>query len=430
MSWYSCSLLYLGFFSLIGSLEAQSSPPSPAPQSWKETLLIVPDYGRETVLLDSDGKEMLVWKSQQTNAGGARLLKDRALLHVVNRPLQRPFQQAIFGGGLEILDADSKVVWSFWNATSHHATCGDALQLPNGNILTSIVEWKSREEVIRAGRDPALVDLQGMLVPGLMEVRPSGPTGGIPVWKWSLWDHVYQRSNAALPGFSEEAKDGCIDINQGRLKRRNWIKPFELDYNAEEKLVVLTMQNREAWIIDHTTTTEEAATGKGGKKGKGGRLLAKLAYASSKEHASIPTQSAWWQTGGDLAVLRTNSTFVKVSMKDPGKIQVGEHQTARRKQIPFPAPDGKKINVQNARFFSDGSLALTSGFRGQIVRLSENGQILWRYQNPYGVRRFSIGSKDGSTACCGGGEINPDAPATIESAPVSRMQINRTPVLN
>jgi hypothetical protein len=47
-----------------------------------------------------------------------------------------------------------------------------------------------------------------------------------------------------------------------------------LDHDPVRDLIVLSLRNlNEIWVIDHSTTTEEAKGSKGGKQGKGGDLL-------------------------------------------------------------------------------------------------------------------------------------------------------------
>lgn len=425
-------LVFLGLAGFLGGAQPDASvQPASKAQQWEESLLVVPDYGKETILLDDAGKEVLIWKSEMPNGGGARLLKNRSLLHMVNRPLQRPFTKAISGGGLEVLDSESRVVWSFWNATSEHASCGDVLMLPNGNVLTTIVEWKSREEVIQAGRDPKLVDPNGMLIPGIMEVKPNGPTAGLPVWKWSLWNHLYQLKYPEAANYSfPKPKEGCVNINLGKQKRRGWILPFELEYNEKEQLILLISQNQQAWVIDHSTTTAEAATDKGGRFGKGGRLLLNLAAPSTApERDAFPVMSGWWTGGADLALLRPNSTFAEVTRVGEGwSGEVKNHRATGVKQMPIPKADGSKANIRNARFFADGSLALSSGFQGEIVRLSPSGSLRWRYKNVHNLQTFNVGTGGGASGCCGGGEPEPGSPDKVKAAPVSRLQVCKMPL--
>ncbi|MEM9367052.1 MAG: aryl-sulfate sulfotransferase, partial [Planctomycetota bacterium] len=54
----------------------------------------------------------------------------------------------------------------------------------------------------------------------------------------------------------------------------DWIHMNSVDYNAELDQIALSARwFDEVWIIDHSTTTDEAAGGSGGRSGKGGDLL-------------------------------------------------------------------------------------------------------------------------------------------------------------
>src|SRR5262249_31645110 len=54
----------------------------------------------------------------------------------------------------------------------------------------------------------------------------------------------------------------------------DWTHVNAVDYNAElDQIMLSTPEFNEIWIIDHGTTTAEAAGHTGGRRGKGGDLL-------------------------------------------------------------------------------------------------------------------------------------------------------------
>ena len=79
----------------------------------------------------------------------------------------------------------------------HH----DVANLPDGNILFIAWEYKSTSEAIDAGRDPLKLR-DGQLWPDtILEVKPSGPTGGTIVWEWHAWDHLVQDYDPSKPNY-------------------------------------------------------------------------------------------------------------------------------------------------------------------------------------------------------------------------------------
>ena len=61
---------------------------------------------------------------------------------------------------------------------------------------------------------------------------------------------------------------------QGPQVEVDWLHTNGIDYNAEYDLIVLSVPRmNELWVIDHSTTTEEALGSTGGRWGKGGDLL-------------------------------------------------------------------------------------------------------------------------------------------------------------
>jgi hypothetical protein len=161
---------------------------------------------------------------------------------------------------------DSIDVWSFSYSGAHH----DIEPLPNGNVLMVARETITNAEAIAAGRDPALLDDDLRL---LVIVEVAFP--GVVVWVWRLRDHLVQDFDALKPNYDVIADTPeRADINYMHDTGSDWNHTNSVDYNpALEQIIVSLRRFNEVWIIDHSTTTAQAATGVGGNSGMGGDLL-------------------------------------------------------------------------------------------------------------------------------------------------------------
>ena len=188
----------------------------------------------------------------------------------------------------------------------HH----DIAKLPNGNVLMIVWDKKTAEEAIAAGRRPELVGDRHLLPDSIVEVKPTGKTTGEVVWEWHLWDHLIQDHDTTKANYGDvAAHPELVDINfgtrgwsaacvatkagvgqaQGRIgyvggtpkdahatarSTRTGRTSTRVAYNAElDQIVISVHEFSEFWIIDHSTTTAEAAGHTGGRSGKGGDLL-------------------------------------------------------------------------------------------------------------------------------------------------------------
>ena len=163
--------------------------------------------------------------------------------------------------------------------------------MPNGNVLLIAWESKSRVEAIAAGRDPEKLTDEFLWPETIIEIQPDGKTGGKAVWSWKLWDHLVQSYDRSKANFGNPADHPeRVDLNYIRRGNADWIHMNSVDYNAELDQIVLSARwFDEIWIIDHGTSTKEAAGHSGGRRGKGGDLLYRWGnpYAYS---AGLPEQ--------------------------------------------------------------------------------------------------------------------------------------------
>ncbi len=250
-------------------------------------LLVTPLASKETVLIGVDGKEKHVWPSEHAAAGGARLLPDGSILRIAAIPPSASYWGRVRGGRVQRIAWDGKVMWDFWNAASLHMVCGDALLMPNGNVLMSTLEHRSKDECIQLGLDPAKLTPKGMYAPGLMEFTPRGDKGGRLVWRWSLWEHVSQGRSEQLPSYDPKGeKKGRLNVE---MLPGDGLACAELDYDPASNLILLTLPALgEVWMVDRGTTMAEAKVDAGGARGCGGAILWRW-RASPGDLASSPS---------------------------------------------------------------------------------------------------------------------------------------------
>jgi len=94
-----------------------------------------------------------------------------------------------------------------------------------------------------------------------------------------VWDHLIQDYDPTRDNYGVVADHPeLVDVN-GWVEAGKSIHPFwnhmnSIDYNPDEDQIVLSVRgSSELWVIDHSTTSAEAAGHTGGRSGKGGDLL-------------------------------------------------------------------------------------------------------------------------------------------------------------
>lgn len=236
-------------------------------------VLFAPGQSDTTYLIDKCGKRVHQWAGTDQPGLAVYLLEDGTLLRC-NKTGNNQFNAGGQGGLLELLDWNSNVIWSYEISDGNECQHHDAIRLPNGNILAIVWESHTKLDAMANGR----VSLGSeMWSEKLVEIQPVGSDSGIIVWQWRAWDHLVQDADSTKPNFGI-IKDHpeLLDINLGELNSttEDWLHFNSLDYNEElDQIMVSSHELSEVYIIDHSTTTAEAATHNGGNSGKGGDLL-------------------------------------------------------------------------------------------------------------------------------------------------------------
>lgn len=229
-------------------------------------------------LIDKDGNIAHTWNCD-LNANYAMALTDDGNLvrgainngNSINGPA--------VGGRIQELDPNGDVVWEFTYSTSNYVQHHDICLMPNGNVL--MIAWyvRSTADLEQHGYDNPTGTKYSTRI---LEVQQNG-TGGQIVWEWDIWDHMIQDHDATKDNFGVVADHPeLLDINveagggggPGPGGGGDWFHANGIDYNPTLDQIAFTCRYlHEFFIIDHSTTTAEAAGHTGGNSGKGGDFL-------------------------------------------------------------------------------------------------------------------------------------------------------------
>ncbi|MFC1800252.1 aryl-sulfate sulfotransferase [Candidatus Eisenbacteria bacterium] len=247
--------------------------PALAGEPFEGGTLISPVAISETYLIDMDGVTIKTWLGTGAPASMAYMFPDSSIL----RPAQDPsgdFMTGGSGGRIQLIDTDNVVVWDFLFSNTYHQQHHDIEPLPNGNVLLIAWELKSAGEAQAMGRQGISTDMWPTMI---VEVEPVPPDEGNIVWEWHIWDHLIQDLEPGLPNYGVVADHPeLIDINYGTVGPADgdWIHANAIDYHPEFDQIVFSSRTFcEFYVIDHSTTTEEAAGHTGGNSGMGGDIL-------------------------------------------------------------------------------------------------------------------------------------------------------------
>lgn len=244
-------------------------------------------------LIDKDGNIAHSW-SCDLSCNYSVLLKDngnivRGTVHTSNQ-----LNGAAIGGRVQELDASANIVWEYTYSNADHCSHHDITLLPNGNVMLTAWEVMTTAELIQAGVNNPTVE---QWPTHFIELQQNGTSADI-VWEWHIKDHFIQDFDASKDNFGIVADHPeLMDINLLTVSGGgpgpsggDWFHVNGVDYNATlDQLVFSSRFLSEFIIIDHSTSTVEAASHAGGNSGMGGDFI--FRWGNPSNYGSAGTQT-------------------------------------------------------------------------------------------------------------------------------------------
>ena len=411
------SYLYKGLITLISIfflIKANSQQTvglfTEAPGSLDGYVLFAPMTSDTTYLIDKCGKKVHSWTSEYHPGLAVYLLPDGNLLRTacVNNPL---FNTGGNGGLIQKFDWDGNLIWSYPISSAFECQHHDVKQLPNGNILVIVWEYKTTAEAIAAGRDPTLLG-NSLWGEKIIELQPIDSDEANIVWEWHAWDHLVQNFDYTKLNYGDISNAELINLNYEANtgpQGADWLHVNGIDYNADFDQIMISSHNfNEIWIIDHSTTTTEAASHSGGIYGKGGDILYRWGNPAAFNHGAVANQQffgqhnpRWIEHGypdsGKIMVFnngldRPGGDYSTVDIITPDVDALGNYGTPGiggylpegetwHYQAPNPF-DFFSANISGAQRLSNGNTIVCEGNSGNFFEIDTNDSIVWYYINP------------------------------------------------
>ena len=282
-------------------------------QSFDGYALYNPQNSNTSYLIDKDDNIAYSWSCAEACNYAVKLRENGNIIRGATYS-SNILTGAAIAGLIQELDASANVVWEYVYSDADHCSHHDFCPLPNGNVILVAWEVKSAAELTQAGRDGATSNLWPT---HFVELQPNGSGSANIIWEWHIWDHLIQDFDASKDNYGVIADHPeLMDINAVTAGGPggggggpgggggDWFHVNGISYNETlDQLVFSSRTASEIFIIDHSTTTGEAASHSGGNSGMGGDLIYRWGNPSNYSTSGTQTIPAavhdprWVQDG-------------------------------------------------------------------------------------------------------------------------------------
>ncbi len=357
--------------------------------SEKSLVFAVEGGGKSAYLLDKAGNKKYQWTFDSSLGNDVKMLPNGQLLGMFKTDSAAFKFAGGYGGYIRIINPDNSIAWEYKYSDDNYLSHHEAIMLPNGNVVFLAWEKIGAEEAKNAG-----VDVDYAIYPEkIMEVDPKHNE---IVWEWRSWDHIVQELDSELPNYGIVRENpNKININYALNDKGDIMHANGLVYDSKADLLFVSVNFfSEIWAIDHSTTTEEAASSVGGNYGKGGDLVYRFgnpeAYNNSNgeqlfDHVHHPNLLETGDKKSKNMLVYVNGMKAKKStvmeLKLPSKLELLVDEN-NEPEVIWSYSDSLLSygRISGAERLANGNTLICEGDYG-FWEVTPDKQIVWKYKD-------------------------------------------------
>lgn len=349
--------------------------------------LVADQTNAQAHIINYDGEELFVWDFEYSIGNDINLLDDGSMV-VCLKDDDASFTYGGYGGIFQKINADQSIDWEISYSTEDYTAHHDVEYLSNGNIIFPVWSELSIDEAAEVGfaADYAL---------NPESIIEMNPLSGEIVWEWHSIDHLVQdydedKTNYGVVGDNPNK----IDVNYNYESRSDGdimhINGLTLD--EDNDLLYLTVNNySEVWVLDHSTTTEEASSDMGGDYGLGGDLVYRFGNPETYDNVGESSLNSvhypnLLETGNMLVyannVYDEQSEIVEFELVPPYELVAGEDNEPTVVWT-FTDTDLYSPGVSGAVRMDNGNTLIAEGREGVLWEVTEDGEVEWLFETGY-----------------------------------------------
>lgn len=358
-----------------------------------------------TYLVDHNYNTINTWTTNRPVALNAYLLPDSTILYpyTVYAPTMN---NGGVGGGFRLMNWGGDILWDATLSNDSYQHHHDIEPLPNGNFLAISYERKTAGEAYAMGRQTINNPLNEMWAEAIFEFQRVGDDELLVVWEWHLWDHLVQDIGNEYPGYGViDEHPELFNINYGNVgsfqgnPNADWAHFNCVSYNPERDLILITSRFfSEVFVIDHSTTTEEAAGHEGGNYNKGGDFLYRWGNPQTYDTGNIsdvqlsgPHGGVWIPEGypgeGDILIFNNQYAWQNSAVFEIDLPLDGDGNFVLEQGEPYGPDD--PVWIYTNSFFSqtqsgafrlpNGNTLVTASQDRIIMEVNQDDEVVWEY---------------------------------------------------